>query len=73
MLEKSSLTIHKNDDIYFYNLMNNFKKKLVFPAVINTSFNINGEPIVETPLDAIRTFYGSGIEVLYINNIKINK
>ena len=68
-----SQSVNENDDIYFYNLLNNFKKKSIFPSVINTSFNVNGEPIVETPLDAIRTFYGSGIEVLYINNIKINK
>lgn len=44
-----------------------------FPAVINTSFNINGEPIVETPLDAVRTFYSCGLDSLYIENFVLRK
>lgn len=44
-----------------------------FPAVINTSFNLSGEPIVETPMDAVRTFYSCGIEVLYAGNLRLAK
>ncbi len=42
-------------------------------AVINTSFNLNGEPIVETPRDAIRTFYSSAIDTLIIGDFIIKK
>ena len=41
--------------------------------MINTSFNLSGEPNVETPSDAIRTFFSSGIDILYIENYKIKK
>ena len=43
------------------------------PVLVNTSFNIKGEPIVETPLDAIRTFYSCGLDELYIGNFRITK
>ena len=43
------------------------------PVVINTSFNLSGEPIVESPRDAIRTFMSCGIDSLYIENYKILK
>ena len=43
------------------------------PLVINTSFNLSGEPIVETPGDAIRSFYASALDVLLINNFVIKK
>ena len=66
-------TVLDNEGIYLYDLLNNFKRNTFFPATINTSFNINGEPIVETPQDAIRTFYGSGMDTLYIKNFKITK
>lgn len=42
-------------------------------SLINTSFNLQGEPIVDSPADAIRTFYSSGIDVLYMGNIRISK
>ena len=44
-----------------------------FPAVINTSFNLSGEPIVETPVDAVRTFYSCGIDVLYVGGLRLAK
>ena len=43
------------------------------PLVLNTSFNLNGEPIVCTPDDAIRTFYSCGLDVLYLGNARIAK
>lgn len=56
-----------------YKLLNEIDKKSVDPVLINTSFNISGEPIVESPRDAIRTFFSCGIDVLYIENYKIIK
>ena len=37
------------------------------------SFNLNGEPIVDSPEDAIRTFYSCGLDVLYLGNVRIAK
>lgn len=48
-------------------------EKTGHPSVINTSFNLRGEPIVESPRDAIRTFFGSGMDVLYLGDIKLSK
>jgi carbamoyltransferase len=42
-------------------------------VVLNTSFNIKGEPIVATPVDAIRCFYGTGIDVLVMPPFLISK
>ena len=50
-------------------LENNYNIKLM----INTSFNLNGEPIVNSLDDAIRTFYTSGLDVLIINDFYIAK
>ena len=43
------------------------------PIVLNTSFNLNGEPIVCSPDDAIRTFYTCALDVLYLGNVRIAK
>lgn len=61
------------DNYGFYTLLTEVKKQVSLGAVINTSFNLAGEPIVDSPTDAIRTFYSSGIDVLYLENIKIKK
>ena len=49
------------------------KRKIGFPIVINTSFNVNGEPIVESPFDAIETFLKTQIDVLVIGNYLVDK
>ena len=43
------------------------------PIVLNTSFNLNGEPIVCSPEDAIRTFMTCGLDALYLGNVRIPK
>ncbi|MBI4968087.1 MAG: carbamoyltransferase [Rhodospirillales bacterium] len=48
----------------FYDLIAAFGDKTGVPVLINTSFNIAGEPIVESPADAVRTFFGSGLDIL---------
>jgi len=47
--------------------------KLEHPSLINTSFNLKGEPIVDSPSDAIRTFFSSGIDYLYLSDFLIKK
>lgn len=57
----------------FYNLINEFKKITNVGVILNTSFNVRGEPIVCTPKDAIRCFYTSGLDALAINDFLIQK
>lgn len=57
----------------YHRLISEFEKLSGFPIVLNTSFNINGMPLVETPADAIDCFYKSGIDYLVMNNIVIEK
>src|SRR5262249_5053441 len=57
----------------YYDLIKNFEKKTNVPAVLNTSFNLKGETIVNSPFDAIRTFYTSGLDGLVIGRYLIAK
>jgi carbamoyltransferase len=57
----------------FYSLINSFYKATGVPILINTSFNLNGEPIVMSPEHAIRTFYSCGLDTLVIGDYVINK
>jgi carbamoyltransferase len=43
------------------------------PVVLNTSFNVKGEPIVNTPQDALRCFLGTGIDVLVLDDVIVEK
>ena len=66
-------TVSKKMNIKFYNLINSFYKITGVPILINTSFNLKGQPIVETPRDALMTFYGSGIDYLVLGPYLISK
>jgi carbamoyltransferase len=57
----------------YYKLLQAVEKEIGIPIVLNTSFNINGQPIVNTPHEAIYTFYSSGLDVLYVGNFKLVK
>ncbi|MBI5937531.1 MAG: hypothetical protein HY850_06765 [Betaproteobacteria bacterium] len=57
----------------FYKLLKAFGTLAGQPVLLNTSFNLRGEPIVETPLDAIRTFEWSGMDYLVLENYLIAK
>lgn len=57
----------------FYRLINTFYELTGCPLVLNTSFNVMGEPIVCSPSDAMRTFFESGIDILVMNNFIIRK
>lgn len=61
-------TVNKRDNPTFYHLIDAFYKLTGVPVILNTSFNINGEPIVETPENALNSFYHSGADLLVIGN-----
>ena len=61
------------DNPKFFSLIKKFKEKQGFGVLLNTSFNLKGEPIVNSPEDAIRTFYTSGLDALCIGNHLIVK
>ena len=66
-------TVHKETNPDFHDLIAAFKGKTGSSEVVNTSFNVRGEPIVCTPEDAFRCFMGSEIEVLVIGNCFLRK
>lgn len=66
-------TVSKHTNPIFYRLIKEFGKLTGIPVVLNTSFNLNGEPIVCSPTDAIRTFYSCGLDFLVIGNCLISK
>ena len=66
-------TVHEETNPRYHALISAFKEKTGCPIVINTSFNVRGEPIVCTPEDAFRCFMGSGIEVLVVGNCNLTK
>jgi len=66
-------TVHKETNPRYYDLLCEFKKLTGCPVLVNTSFNIRGEPIVESPEDAFRCFMGTDIEFLAIGNAILRK
>jgi carbamoyltransferase len=61
-------TVHKNTNPIFHNLLMEFKNKTDCPILVNTSFNVRGEPIVNTIEDAYRCFMGTNLDVLVVGN-----
>jgi carbamoyltransferase len=66
-------TVHAETNPRFHRLLEQFKSKTGCPVLVNTSFNVRGEPIVCTPEDAFRCFMGTDIEVLAIGNCFLRK
>jgi carbamoyltransferase len=66
-------TVHKETNPRFHSLIEQFKEKTSCPVVVNTSFNVRGEPIVGSPEDAFRCFMGTEIEVLAVGNCLLRK
>ena len=66
-------TVHENTNKKFYKLLEAFKKKTGCPILVNTSFNVRGEPIVNSPKDAFRCFMGTGLDLLVIENFVLEK
>ena len=66
-------TVHADTNPRFHGLISRFKAKTGCPVLINTSFNVRGEPIICTPEDAFRCFMGSEIETLVVGNCTLRK
>lgn len=66
-------TVSKEDNPLYYKLLEAFRSLTGCSVLLNTSFNVMGEPIVCTPSDAIRTFKNCGLDSLFINNFVICK
>jgi len=66
-------TVHKETNNRYYELIKNFKEKTNCPVIVNTSFNVRGEPIVNTPKDAFNCFMGTELDILVIGNCYLEK
>ncbi len=66
-------TVTKKNNKYFYDLISKFKKLTQCPVIINTSFNIRGEPIVNTPTDAFNCFMSTELDYLVIGDCLLDK
>lgn len=66
-------TVNKDSNPMFYKLLENFFLKTGVPILINTSFNVNDEPIVNSPKDAYKCFLTSNIDILVINNFLLRR
>ena len=66
-------TVTKNINNRYYDLISKFKEKTGCPVIINTSFNVRGEPIVNTPTDAFNCFMGTELDYLVIGNCILDK
>ena len=61
-------TVHKETNLKYHKLISEFKKRTGCPVIVNTSFNVRGEPIVNTPKDAFDCFMGTELDILVIGN-----
>ena len=66
-------TVSKNTNNRYYDLISKFKEKTGCPVIVNTSFNVRGEPIVNTPTDAYNCFMGTDLDYLVIGNFILDK
>jgi len=66
-------TVSRHTNPGFYQLIQDFAALTGVPVVLNTSFNLNGEPIVCSPTDAIRTFYSCGLDALVLDRWLVRK
>ena len=66
-------TVTKNTNNRYYDLIFKFKEKTGCPVIVNTSFNVRGEPIVNTPTDAFNCFMGTELDYLVIGNCILDK
>ncbi len=66
-------TVTKITNSPYYDLISKFKEKTGCPVIVNTSFNVRGEPIVNTPTDAFNCFMGTELDYLVIGNCILDK
>jgi carbamoyltransferase len=66
-------TVHRETNPRYHALLTKFKQRTGCPVLVNTSFNVRGEPIVCTPADAFRCFMGTELDVLVVGNAVLRK
>ena len=66
-------TVTRDTNSRYYDLISKFKEKTGCPVIVNTSFNVRGEPIVNTPTDAFNCFMGTELDYLVIGNCILEK
>lgn len=66
-------TVKRDTNPAYWQIIKEFEKRTGVPVIMNTSFNLRGEPIVRTPTDAIRTFFSSGMDALVMGDYLVTK
>jgi carbamoyltransferase len=66
-------TVAREDNREFHELLRAVGRETGREMVLNTSFNVKGQPIVNTPREALETFLGTGIEYLFLENVMITR
>ena len=66
-------TVNKNQNKVLYSLLLEVEKNTGFPVLLNTSFNRPGEPIVESPFDALYSFSMGSLDYLFLENVFISR
>jgi len=66
-------TIHQGTNLRFHKLLTEFDRQTGCPVLVNTSFNVRGEPIVESPEDAYRYFMRMEMDYLVVENYLLKK
>jgi len=66
-------TVSAAQNPYLYRILDAFERLTGVPVLINTSFNLRGEPMVSSPSDALKTFYASGIDCLALEDFLVEK
>ena len=66
-------TVHRDTSPFYYDLIKAFGEATGIPVLLNTSFNLAGDPIVDSPRDALNTFFNSGIDNLVLGNFILDK
>jgi carbamoyltransferase len=66
-------TVSRAVNPLYWKLIDAFRRRTGVPAVLNTSFNVRGEPIVNTPREALRCFYSTGMDALVMGGFVVEK
>ena len=66
-------SIAREDNALYYDILDAFHRETGVPVLLNTSFNVRGEPIVNRPVDALRCYLGTGLDALVIGPFLLRK
>jgi carbamoyltransferase len=66
-------SVTRQSNPLYYDLIAEVEKRTGVPVVMNTSFNLKGDAIVESPREAVQTFFTSGLDSLVIGNFELSK